>query len=107
MGEDKSGVLYLDGKPFHNVAQMPEITFDSYVDGKDVIGTFPQDRSYSFTATFKHSKMSRKKFVRNLMKQGYTKKTAKWIAWYCRKKRIPYRNANNLMALGLSVVETK
>lgn len=107
MGEDKSGVLYLNGKPFLNVTQMPEITFDSYVGSKDVIGTFPQDKNYSFTATFKHSKMSRKRFVRNLMKRGYSKKTAKWIAWYCRRKKIPYGNANNLIALGLSVIETK
>lgn len=103
MGEDKSGVLYLNGKPLLDVTKMPEITFDSCVDGKDIIGTFPQDRSCSFTATFKCAKISRKKFVRSLIKQGYSKKSAKDLAWYCRRKRIPYGNANDLIILGLSV----
>lgn len=104
MGEDKSGVLYLNGKPLLNVTEMPEITFDSYIGGKDIIGIFPQDRSCSFTATFKPLRMSRKKFVRSLIKQGYPKKKAKWIAWYCNRKRMSYGNANNLIALGLSIV---
>lgn len=103
MGEDKTGVLYLNGKPLLNVTKMPEITFDSYIDGRDIIGTFPQDRNCSFTATFKPSKMSRKRFVRNLMKQGYSKKVAKWLSWYCNKKKIPYSRSNTLIALGLSV----
>lgn len=101
MGEDKTGVLYLNGKPLLSVTEMPEITFDSYVGGKDIIGSFPQDRDCSFTATFKPSKMSRKKFVRNLIKQEYSKKTAKWLAWYCHGKRIPYGNANSLITFGL------
>lgn len=102
MGEDKSGVLYLNGKPLFNVTKMPEITFDSYIDGGDIIGTFPEGMSCSFTGTFKRAKMSRKKFVRNLIKQGYSKKSAKWLAWYCCRKKISYGSANDLIALGLS-----
>lgn len=74
MGEtENTGVLYLDGKPLR-LTEMPEITFDSSIDGKDIIGAFSCDRSCSFTATFRYSKMSRKRFVRNLMKQGYSKR---------------------------------
>ena len=103
MGEtENTGVLYLDGKPLR-LTEMPEITFDSSIDGKDIIGAFSCDRSCSFTATFRYSKMSRKRFVRNLMNQGYSKKVAKWLSWYCNKKRIPYSKANTLIALGLSV----
>lgn len=102
MGEDKSSVLYLDGRSLLNISEMPPITFDSYID-RDIIGTFPQNRNCSFTATFKHLKMSRKKFVHNLIKQGYSKKVAKQLAWYCNGKRIPYGAANDLIALGLSV----
>jgi len=103
MGEDKSSVLYYNGRPLLNISEMPPITFDSCVDGGDIIGTFPQNRNCSFAATFKHLKMSRKKFVHNLIKQGYSKKVAKQLAWYCNGKRIPYGAANNLIALGLSV----
>lgn len=103
MGEDKSSVLYLNGRPLLNISEMPPITFDSCVDGSDIIGTFPQNRNCSFTATFKHLKMSRKKFVHNLIKQGYSKKVAKQLAWYCNGKRISYGAANDLIALGLSV----
>lgn len=107
MGEtENAGVLYLDGKPLC-LAEMPEITFGSYTDGKDMIGTFSRDRSCSFIVTFKHSKMSRKKFVRNLIKQGYSKKAAKWLAWYCHRKRISYGKASNLIAWGLSVIDIK
>lgn len=80
MGEDKSSVLYYNGRPLLNISEMPPITFDSCVDGGDIIGTFPQNRNCSFTATFKHLKMSRKKFVHNLIKQGYSKK---WLnSWH-------------------------
>lgn len=51
--------------------------------------------------------MSRKKFIRNLVKQGYSKKVAKWLAWYCHGKRIPYGKASNLIAWGLSVIDIK
>ena len=102
MGEDKSSVLYYNGRPF-NISEMPPITFDSCVDSGDIIGTFSQNRDCSFTATFKHLKISRKKFVHNLIKQGYSKKAAKQLAWYCNGKRISYGVANNLIALGLSV----
>lgn len=103
MGEDKSSVLYLNDRPLFNISEIPLITFDSYVDGADIIGTFPQDRNCSFTVTFKNVKMSRKKFVHSLIKQGYSKKAAKQLAWYCNRKMIPYGAANNLIALGLSV----
>lgn len=99
----KSSVLYLNGRPLLNISEMPSITFDSDVDTGDIIGSFSQDKNYSFTATFKHLKISRKKFVHNLMKQGYSKKAAKQLAWYCNRKRISYGAANNLIALGLSV----
>ena len=102
MGEDKSSVLYYNGRPF-NMSEMPPITFDSCVDSGDIIGTFSQNRDCSFTATFKHLKISRKKFVHNLIKQGYSKKAAKQLAWYCHGKRISYGVANILIALGLSV----
>ena len=102
MGEDKSSVLYYNGRPF-NMSEMPPITFDSCVDSGDIIGTFSQNRDCSFTATFKHLKISRKKFVHNLIKQGYSKKAAKQLAWYCNGKRISYGVANILIALGLSV----
>lgn len=103
MGEtENTGVLYLNGKQLC-LAEMPEITFDSYMNGKEIIGAFSHDRSCSFTVTFKYAKISRKRFVRNLMKQGYSKKDAKWLSWYCNKKRISYSKANTLIALGLSV----
>ena len=102
MGEDKSSVLYYNGRPL-NISEMPPITFDSCVDSGDIIGTFSQNRDCSFTATFKHLKISRKKFVHNLIKQGYSKKAAKQLAWYCNGKRISYGVANILIALGLSV----
>lgn len=103
MGENKSSVLYLNSRPLLNISEMPPITFDSYANGSDIIGSFSQDRNCLFTATFKHLKMSRKKFVHNLIKQGYYKKVAKQLAWYCNGKRIPYGSANDLIALGLSV----
>ena len=78
MGEDKSSVLYYNGRPLLNISEMPPITFDSCVDGGDIIGTFPQNRNCSFAATFKHLKMSRKKFVHNLIKQGYSKWLNSW-----------------------------
>lgn len=99
----KSGALYLNGRLLLNVVEMPEITFDSYVDNGDIIDTFSHDRSCSFTATFRCSKISRKKFVHNLIKQGYSKKSAKWLAWHCNRNKISYGNANKLIALGLSV----
>ena len=43
MGEDKSSVLYYNGRPLLNISEMPPITFDSCVDGGDIIGTFPQN----------------------------------------------------------------
>lgn len=103
MKENKSSVLHLNSRPLLDICEIPPITFDSYVDSADIIGTFPQNRNCSFTATFKHLKMSRKKFVNNLIKQGYSKKAAKQLAWYCKEKMIPYGAANDLIALGLSV----
>lgn len=104
MGEDNSGILFVNGEPIFNITKMPEITFDSKIDNENIIGTFPHDRSCSFTGIIKHAKMSRKKFVHNLIKQGHSKKSAKNLAWYCHKKRIPYINASDLMSLGLFVV---
>ena len=43
MGEDKSSVLYYNGRPLLNISEMPPITFDSCVVGGDIIGTFPQN----------------------------------------------------------------
>ena len=103
MGEDKSSVLYYNGRPLLNISEMPPITFDSCVDLGGILIIKQKNRNCSFTATFKHLKMSRKKFVHNLIKQGYSKKMAKQLAWYCNGKRIPYGAANNLIALGLSV----
>lgn len=93
MGEtEKMGVLYLDGKPLR-LTEMPEISFDSCVNGKDIVGTFSSDRSCSFTAIFRYSKMSRKKFVHYLKILGYLKKKAKQIAWYYNRKHISYSSA--------------
>lgn len=103
MGEaENNGILYLDEKPLC-LAELPEIIFDSSMNKENIIGTFSNNKNCSFTVRLKHSKMSRKAFIRNLIKQGYSKKTAKWLAWYCHGKRIPYGNANDLIALGLSV----
>lgn len=98
MGKN-SGILYLDGKPLC-MAEMPEITFES---NKDDTYLFSACKNYSITGTFTHLRMSRKKFIRNLIKQGYSKKNAKWIAWYCCKKRITYSRANILISFGLSI----
>lgn len=47
MGEDKSSVLYYNGRPLLNISEMPPITFDSCVDGGDIIGTFCKYRNES------------------------------------------------------------
>lgn len=98
MGESK-GISYLDGKPLY-MAEMPEITFEP---NKDSIQSFSLCKEYSITGTFTYLRMSRKKFIRNLIKQGYSKKNAKWIAWYCCRKRIPYSRANTLILFGISL----
>ena len=71
-------------------------------EGKSI--SFSACKNHSITGTFIYLRMSRKKFIRNLIKQGYSKKNAKWIAWYCCKKRIPYSKANTLIYFGLSIV---
>lgn len=106
MGDTENrGILYLDGKPLC-LAEMPEITFGS-TNENDNIRSFSQCRSYSATLKSIYPKLSRKKFVRNLVKQDYSKKAAKWLAWYCHGKRIPYGKASNLIAWGLSVIDIK
>lgn len=95
-----SGILYLDGKALC-MAEMPEITFEP---NKDDTYLFSACKNHSITGTFTYLRMRRKKFIRNLIKQGYSKKNAKWIAWYCCKKRIPYSKANTLIYFGLSIV---
>ena len=99
VGKDNS-ILYLDGKPLC-VTEMPKITFEP---NKDNTYSFSACETCSITGTFIYLRISRKKFVRNLIKQGYSKKNAKWIAWYCCKKRIPYSKANTLIYFGLSIV---
>lgn len=99
MGKN-SGILYLDGKPLC-MAGMPEITFEP---NKDNTHSFSVCENCSISGTFTYLRMSRKKFIRNLIKQGYSKKNAKWIAWYCCRKRIPYSKANTLIYFGLSIV---
>lgn len=41
--------------------------------------------------------------LEDLINQGYSKKNAKWLAWYCCGRRIPYGKAYSLIILGLSV----
>lgn len=98
MGEiENAGILYLDGKPLC-LAEMPEITLGS-IDTESSIRSFSNCRSCSMTGTFIYSKMSRKRFVHNLIKLGYSKKDAKQLSWYCNRKRIPYSQANHLLLL--------
>lgn len=96
MREDKSGVLYLNGKPFN----FTDVSFDSPIGAKDLIGTLPQSRCCSFTGTLKYPKMSRKKFVGYLRKRGYSKKRAKQIAWYYNRKRTSYGSAYMAVLFG-------
>ena len=100
--EAKNCVLYLDSKPL-NIFDMSPITFNPDIDIGNKVRSFSNCQSGTFTGTISRTKMSRKKFVHNLIKQGYSKKVAKQLAWYCNGKRIPYGAANDLIALGLSV----
>ncbi len=102
MGENKNGVLYLNGVSV-NLTELPEITFDSNVGSKNTERSFSQCQNYSVTLKAIYPKMSRKKFIRSLINRGYSKKDAKWLAWYCHDKKIPYGRADSLIAFGLSV----
>lgn len=102
MGEtENTGVLYLNGKPLC-LSELPEITFDS-MNVKNNTRSFSQCQSYTTTLKPFYSKISRKRFVRSLINRGYSKKNAKWLAWYCCSKRISYGKAYSLIILGLSV----
>lgn len=102
MGEGKNGILYFNGTPV-NLSELPEITFDSNVEPENIVRSFSRCRSFSVTVKPIYPKMSRKRFIRSLMNRGYTKKNAKWLAWYCHGKKIPYGKADSLITLGLSV----
>lgn len=102
MSETESkGIFYLNGEQFC-LAEMPEITFGS-VNTQDDVRTISRSQSYSVTVKAIYPKMSRKKFIRSLVNRGYSKKDAKWLAWYCHDKKIPYGRADSLIAFGLSV----
>lgn len=57
----------------------------------------------SMTGTIIYPKMNRKRFVRNLINRGLTKKYAKWLSWYCHNKKIPYTKANLLITFGIPI----
>ncbi len=101
MGETKRGVLYLNDKPL-NIIEIPEITFGSNTI-EDEIRSFTNCKSCQITGQFSYPKISRKKFVRFLMNQGYSKKDAKWLSWYYQRKRISYGRAKTLITFGLSI----
>ena len=102
MGESKNGILYFNGTPV-NLSELPEITFDSNVESENTERSFSPCQSFSATINPIYPKMSRKKFIRNLVNRGYSKKDAKWLAWYCHDKKIPYGRADSLITFGLSV----
>lgn len=103
MGEtENTSILYLDGKPLC-LTDMPEITFDYDAAKESNIRTLSRNQSFLVTMKPIYPKISRKKFIRNLINQGCSKKNAKWLALYCRGKRIPYGKAYSLIILGLSV----
>lgn len=99
---ENKNILYFNGKPLC-ITDMPEVTFDYDAAKESNVRTLSRNRSFSVTMKPIYPKISRKKFIRNLINQGYSKKNAKWLAWYCRGKRIPYGKAYSLIILGLSV----
>lgn len=102
MGEtENTSILYLDGKPLR-VTDIPEITFDYNVAKEGNVCTISRNQSFSVTMKPIYPKISRKKFIRNLINRGCSKKNAKWLAWYYRSKKISYGKAYSLIIFGLS-----
>lgn len=73
--ENKS-ILYFDGKSLC-ITNMPEVTFDYDAAKESNVRTLSRNQSFSVTMKPIYPKISRKRFIRNLINQGYSKKNAK------------------------------
>lgn len=96
-GEQKT-VLYMDGKPLGPVTYMPEPVLNSIDSGERILGIdLAQGGDFTITFAPKFPRISRKQFIRNLVKNGCPKKKAKEIAWKVQKGgRMSYGYANLL-----------
>lgn len=93
---EQKTVLYMNGQSLGPFEGLQTVTFEpNEVDEKmRFLGVdFAQGGDFTATFTPKFPHVSRKRFVRNLVKAGCPKKKAKKIAWKAKK---PYGYANFL-----------
>ena len=96
---DESPVLYMNGEPIGKLASMPEITSAESTEERYILGVDLANGS-DVTASFKLPHMSRKRFVSNLIKLGYSKKEAKKIAWSVHKEGHCYASTYAIYTIG-------
>lgn len=109
MGEEKKEptMLYMDGKPIGKVIYDPktELVPDSAkgyeMTENGVFASVSPDTEFScsFRAQFPH--VSRKQFITELEKIGYSRKQAKMLAWEIHNRHGSYARASFFLKLGV------
>lgn len=93
-------IAYINGTPLGKMTSaLLELTSDIEPISPKVLG-FDLANGSDFTASFKLSHMSRKSFVSNLIKLGYSKKEAKKIAWSVHKEGHCYASTYAIYTIG-------
>lgn len=97
MGEQIKPTIFLNGKPFE-IGDY-KIEADMLKPSDEIATYICPEKSLTMTMKLLFSKISRKRFIRAIEKQGFSRKYAKQLAWNFNKRKIPYGKALTLMFL--------
>lgn len=97
MGEQITPTIFLNGKPFE-IGDC-KIDTDMLKPNDEMVAHICPEKSLTVTMKLSFSKISRKRLIQAIEKQGFSRKYAKQLAWNFNKRKIPYGKALTLMFL--------
>lgn len=105
MGEEMRDdvVVYMNGEPFWPLSAETELVPDLSKEelSNQIVAEIPPDVEFSCSVRARFPHVTRKQFIAQLEKAGYSRKQAKDLAWDVQKRHGTYSKAAFFLKLGV------
>ena len=101
MGPERENMmLFMNGKAIGTINDIQMTTIESDTEPSMAGINLSKNRDFTATLRARFPHITRKHFIRNMRKLGYSKTQAKQMAWDTQKKKLSYSYANFLYMFG-------